>query len=465
MYLRSLQIQHLKLFGQFDLDFETGAVGLRKWTAIIGENGTGKTALLQAIALAAAGRRQINTLTEKAIGPLRDRRTAEKLSIVAEFSLPDEPGRGTSRDLPGIAVGAARGRRFGVRSTVTQAPDETSLDGSSEYVDAKPLAVNARDPLDQVREPLHDPLDRTRATNQTGWFTVAYGVSRALPFAGELPRLERPSVERLKSLFDPQVTLTSTAFANYFQTEPDKSARYERALRKALLHAKQLLPGVLDVQIQGSGGVRGPGDLAERHRFTQSAGVGSIELPLNSLSHGYQSTVAWIADLIGHYTLESHGDFEPEEMVGLVLIDELDLYLHPTWQVVLVRALKRTFPKLQFVFTTHSPLVLAALDPREDQVVRLARDVDTGSIQKIVTADDPRLLTASELLQLYFDLDDLHPDPAGRKVREYLYVAANPYRSDADDAKLAELRRDLATEGIDPHYEPVPRKPFVRGRP
>ena len=149
-------------------------------------------------------------------------------------------------------------------------------------------------------------------------------------------------------------------------------------------------------------------------------------------------------------------------MRGLVLIDELDLYLHPTWQVVLVRALKRAFPKMQFIFTTHSPLVLAALDPTEDQVVLLTRNEKTGSVERVIRPEDPRLLTASELLKLYFELGDLHPDPIGRMVHDYRYLASNPYRRDEDDAQLVEWRKALAEADVDPHFEPVPRRQLRR---
>ncbi|MBK7436994.1 MAG: AAA family ATPase [Saprospiraceae bacterium] len=44
-----------------------------------------------------------------------------------------------------------------------------------------------------------------------------------------------------------------------------------------------------------------------------------------------------------------------------ILIDEIDLHLHPSWQVKIVKALKTTFPNVQFIVTTHSPLVLSSV--------------------------------------------------------------------------------------------------------
>ena len=76
---------------------------------------------------------------------------------------------------------------------------------------------------------------------------------------------------------------------------------------------------------------------------------------------------AWLTDLIGHVILEAKADVQPEEMEGLALIDELDLFLHPEWQNGLIPALRRIFPRMQFIATTHSPLLLSHL--RRDEVV------------------------------------------------------------------------------------------------
>ncbi|HET7500861.1 MAG TPA: AAA family ATPase, partial [Kofleriaceae bacterium] len=63
-------------------------------------------------------------------------------------------------------------------------------------------------------------------------------------------------------------------------------------------------------------------------------------------------------------------------MEGIVLVDELDLHLHPTWQTEIVAGLKATFPRMQFIVTTHSPLVLAGC--RADEVWRLKQDEASG---------------------------------------------------------------------------------------
>lgn len=461
MNIAHLNIEHLKLFENFDLSFTRPDRQLYEWTVLIGENGTGKTSILQAIAMAAAGQLQVNTLASRLVSQLRDRRGDSPMKVTAAFRFSDLP-RGANRPHPGLMemfgevdAGAAAPPAW-LMSQVSLAGDETSLRGSSNYTEQWQLVPN--------------PLDTARAKNVPLWFVAGYGVGRQLPDISDRPLLNQPSIERMMPLFHQGQALTSTAFINYFRgesgeqhdtTQPDKALMYSRMLKRALFTVDSLLPAIRDLELRGHGGVRRAGDLQERDRFRQRITddpADDIKLPLNALSHGYQSTIAWIADLIGHIVLEAETELRLEDLRGLVLIDELDLFLHPTWQVILVNALRKTFPRMQFVATTHSPLVLAGLRPDRDQIVRLQIDPKSGNIVRVPVEADPRTMTGTELLRTYFSIDDIHPDEAGRALRDYRYLAANPFRSDADDVKLNTLRAYLATQDIDPHFEPVPRE-------
>lgn len=77
MYIEHLHIQNLKLLRDFELDFVDADGEPRMWTVIIGPNGTGKTSILQAIALTAAGSLQVNGLAKPVIGHLVDRSSPE----------------------------------------------------------------------------------------------------------------------------------------------------------------------------------------------------------------------------------------------------------------------------------------------------------------------------------------------------------------------------------------------------
>lgn len=89
---------------------------------------------------------------------------------------------------------------------------------------------------------------------------------------------------------------------------------------------------------------------------------GTVEsLPLRTLSDGIKSTMSMIADIAYRMAI-----LNPQlldnillETSGIVLIDEIDMHLHPSWQSKIIKVLTETFPKIQFIFTTHSPSVIS----------------------------------------------------------------------------------------------------------
>jgi predicted ATP-binding protein involved in virulence len=96
--------------------------------------------------------------------------------------------------------------------------------------------------------------------------------------------------------------------------------------------------------------------------------------PYDLLSDGQRSVMAMVGDLaVKMMTANPHlGPQAIQETAGVVLIDELDLHLHPQWQRRIVADLKRTFPKIQFFCSTHSPQVVGEVPAEE--VILLTRD-------------------------------------------------------------------------------------------
>lgn len=87
-------------------------------------------------------------------------------------------------------------------------------------------------------------------------------------------------------------------------------------------------------------------------------------LPVSILSDGVRAMISLVADLAWRAVkLNPHfKEDAPAKSEGIVMIDEVDMHLHPEWQQVLVGALRKTFPKIQFILTTHSPQVLSSVD-------------------------------------------------------------------------------------------------------
>ena len=459
MYICSLNVKNLKRLHDITLDFTDSDGRPRMWTVIIGENGTGKTSILQAIALASAGTLRVNDLASNAFAHLVDRRNKNKesLEIVARFNF--TPSSIADRNCHPLYEGKPPSD-LKLTSRVRLNPKETSLRANAWYGEEKDYSENNPDPLDQAR-----------AKESHLWFVIGYGVRRTLPQSASVPQLTRPSVDRMKPLFDPEYPIVSTSFLVHYGSRSAKARMYANILKRTIINTGILPEDIANLEMRGQGGVSKAADLLDRDRFQQSMGKGTVKIPGVALAHGYQSTIAWIADLVGNILLEANSNLEPHEFEGLVLIDEIDLYLHPTWQARLIPALRKTFPKLQFVATTHSPVVLATLAP--DEIIRVQSDPVSGDVHRIApdsqtgeweevddfahvgNQPDPRAMTGTEMYQEYFGLDRLTLNENGEELRSYTALATNPYRTEHQQKKMEALRKKLIAALVTDLVDPV----------
>jgi len=95
--------------------------------------------------------------------------------------------------------------------------------------------------------------------------------------------------------------------------------------------------------------------------------IGTSKAEWSELSDGYRNIIAMAADIAYRcYTLNNHfGLYAAEKSKGVILIDEIDLHLHPSWQRTVVESFKKAFPNLQFIVTTHSPFIIQSLKNKE----------------------------------------------------------------------------------------------------
>ena len=101
-----------------------------------------------------------------------------------------------------------------------------------------------------------------------------------------------------------------------------------------------------------------------------------LELAFYQLSEGEKSVIALVGDLSRRLAIANPKRENPLEGDGIVLIDEIDLHLHPKWQEKIFPALQNTFPNIQFIVSTHAPKVLESVD-ENIQVIRLHEDAET----------------------------------------------------------------------------------------
>jgi WD40 repeat protein len=158
----------------------------------------------------------------------------------------------------------------------------------------------------------------------------------------------------------------------------------------------------------------------ENYRVMVRAAEAPTGVPLELLSQGLTSLLGWVGYLcqrLKETAQESNSGPLPTDGYALVLIDELDAHMHPRWQQVLVPRLKKIFPNVQFIVSTHSPLIVGGLETSE--VVRFDRD-SAGVVQ--VTIPDHALkgvgaagLLTSDMFGLTSHLDSETAEALDRK--------------------------------------------------
>lgn len=165
-------------------------------------------------------------------------------------------------------------------------------------------------------------------------------------------------------------------------------------------------------------------------------------LPLAMLSDGYRNLVATVADIAWRATrLNTHHNGQaPRETAGVVLIDEVDLHLHPAWQVSVLPRLMEAFPLLQFVVTTHAPLVIGSVPAKH------IRFIDGAGKVTLVSAAGG--LSANVVLRELMGVPERAPDVArdlarlGRAI-EAGHIGDARARFGALSAKLGTLDPEL----------------------
>ncbi len=177
-------------------------------------------------------------------------------------------------------------------------------------------------------------------------------------------------------------------------------------------------------------------------------------LPISMLSDGVRAMISLVADLaLRCARLNGHlKECAPRESTGVVLIDEVDLHLHPTWQQQVIQSLRNAFPKLQFIVSSHSPQVLSTVKRDNIRVVfkdsggqwqAQSPDQEIMGMESSVALNDvmgvnpiPPVHEAQLIADYTAAIEDgLHDTPEGRALREKLiavYGSGHSVIRDAD---------------------------------
>jgi energy-coupling factor transporter ATP-binding protein EcfA2 len=183
-----------------------------------------------------------------------------------------------------------------------------------------------------------------------------------------------------------------------------------------------------------------------------------VRLPLRELSDGYRTVAALVMDIVRHLyrtfgalqieeATDAEGSFQRVSHQGVVLIDEVDLHLHVSWQQRIGFWLKRHFPNLQFIVTTHSPFICQAADPKG--LIRLPAPKEERSAEHVSEDLYNTVVHGSiddAILTELFGMESPYSEETERLRAEVARLEAALQMgnaTEADRAALEELRTQL----------------------
>ncbi len=406
LLLRRLRLRNIKCFEELDLDLTNADGTARACTALVGDNATGKTTILQAIALGILGPTGANQVA----GPraLRYLRRGKKYgTIELELSFLEHPKKNMREATP-LHVG------LGIRAT-----EEGFLSPSKDELSRE--MRNRADHLDALRR---------RVGYQWG-LCCGYGAFRGIADTEQGASEDTSiAIERVQSLFQRFGTLIDQDILLRIWQDSQLASlsgtrgRIPMKIRDRILEKLTLLVPGLEVVRSGK-----KAHLQDRH--------GGIVDP-TELSDGCNSMLALIGHLVRH-SLEVYGCAEdPFKARGVVLIDEVDLHIHPAWQRRALPQIQEAFPELQFIVTTHSPLVVSGV--ADGRVTVLEKD-DKGSIAAY--SDAPSVLgwrVDQVLTGRLFDLSSAYGDDTERQWTDYARLLGE---LGEDHPKVRKIEREL----------------------
>ena len=337
MYVNRVVLSNIKGFSELALDLIGDDETYPGWSVITGDNGAGKTALLRSIALAVLGADQCRALVPDLRGWVTHGQDSGSISLEI---LPDHDVDKTYR-------GGAP-----AKSTLWAELD-IEHDGQGWIMKSADIFKKKK------RGATNGPWQETTS----GWFTLGYGPFRRM--YGSSPDAQRLMVipgriPHFATLFKEDATL-------------GEGEEWLKQLQYKKLEQQATETEILQAFVEFAGdsflqqGVRIDGVDSDGLWLLDAAGR---RTSFADMSEGYRAALAMLIDIFRHMVnvYGVRGLLEHREgkvcvaRPGVVLIDEVDAHLHPSWQRQIGFWLKAHFPEVQFIVTTHSPIVCQAAD-------------------------------------------------------------------------------------------------------
>ncbi|HYO69331.1 MAG TPA: AAA family ATPase [Archangium sp.] len=426
--MQKIMLENIRGFGEgarrVELDLRRPDGSSAGWTVVAGRNGSGKSTLLKAMAMAAAGMDAPLVFQQNPSSWMR--RGARSAHASATLVVDEQADSWDPRELgpfqQEFATGFKLQHREAAMAFATGAQTTWVMDGKTR------------------------PKDRWGWLADRGWFMAGYGPHRRLTqrlAAAQQVDIGSPRLTRLVSLFRGELELAESV-------EWLKQLHYlsldDRPLAGKLLHdVKELLnDGLLPDSVK----------IAEVNPDGLWVNQRGMELSLWEMSDGYRAVTALVTDLVRllgdayqEFRLERHGEGWRVPYPGVVLVDELEQHLHPSWQKEIGFWLKAHFPRIQFIVTTHSPFVCQAADP--NGLIRLPGGEEAGSAAHVSeqvyrtvvngTVDEAVLTELFGLEHAYSKESERIRDRVARLEARLLRDSLSPQEREELDALVAKL--------------------------
>lgn len=338
MKIQRLEIENFKCFEKLHLDFN------EQFNVIIGDNATGKTSILDAASFAVGtffiGARKATNDSRIQLRPLK---AEEKRKVLTETSI--------DHKLPfSLRV---KHTLAGEKFCWSRGTDKVA-GGSTTYIDASDLINKAN----QLCAGMSDKNDKTDLP-----LIAYYGTERLFNERGQRKPAMRLTArtEGYSGALDPRAL--EERFISWFALEEDNILKFRKSSALYDAFAKTITTLVPDWN-------------SIRFSWAHETIVGLMDngqwTSFDMLSSGYKNIVRLAGDIAWRaIKLNPHlGENAVVSTEGIVLIDELDMHLHPSWQKDIVALMKKAFPNIQFITTTHSPFIIQSM--REDELIKLS---------------------------------------------------------------------------------------------
>ena len=433
IYFNSLELENVRCFGQrqeLDLTDEQG--NPVRWNLILGDNGVGKTTLLQCL----AWMRPVPFKNEKkgeidAIEPALnieegDRALDSLIRIGVDVSVALKAT---------LSVGKGLGTREG-ETTNTVVTTEFTMRGKNGLLQERKLGDNKL--LQTEGIPAESGLTKLQDVFRSDLTIFPYSATRR---SGTLKLGKGGFPDPLASLFQFSTELVDAEdilLSLDYRAEKSGNEQDRERLNRVMRILATVLPDIHhadDIRILGPEVVGHPTE-PSGVRFKTPYGL----VPLPALSLGYQTTLTWIVDLVLRLYERYPESQNPLSEPGIVLIDNIDLHLHPRWQRQIMEDLTSCFPAIQFIATAHSPLIaqaaenanLAVLREENGQVKikRHPQSVNSWRADQILASDLFDIPTRSKPIQKLI------------RERDGLLDKMNRNQSEEDRLKLLEEKLD-----------------------